>query len=83
MGGINPYIENLDAPLPTRAYRITFQPAGEVVEVDPAQLPYSREGRPGSLLEIAIGHDIDLDHAWGLRLLDLPRHHRGRRRELH
>ena len=65
MGGINPYIENLDAPLPTRAYRITFQPAGEVVEVDPAQLPYSREGRPGSLLEIAIGHDIDLDHACG------------------
>ena len=65
MGGINPYNENLDAPLPTRAYRITFQPAGEVVEVDPAQLPYSREGRPGSLLEIAIGHDIDLDHACG------------------
>ncbi|MDP6538608.1 MAG: 2Fe-2S iron-sulfur cluster-binding protein [Planctomycetota bacterium] len=65
MGGTNPYIEDVDAPLPTRAYRITFQPSGEVVEVDPARLPYSREGLPGSLLEIAIAHDVDIDHACG------------------
>jgi 2Fe-2S ferredoxin len=65
MGGDNPYIEATDVPLPTQVYTITFQPEGRVVEVNPSELPYSREGRPGSILEIAIGHDIDIDHACG------------------
>ncbi len=65
MGGSNPYIEPKDTPLPTKAYKITFQPEGKTVEVDPEALPYSREGQPGSILEIAIGHDIDIDHACG------------------
>lgn len=65
MGGSNPYIEAADTPLPTQAYTVTFQPEGKTIEVDPAQIPYSREGRPGSILDIAIGHDIDIDHACG------------------
>jgi 2Fe-2S ferredoxin len=36
-----------------------------VVEVDPAEVPYSRDGFAGSILEIALGHDIDIDHACG------------------
>ena len=65
MGGTNPFIKPVDAKLPTQKYSITFLPMNETIEVDPAELPYSREGLPGSLLEIALGHDIDIDHACG------------------
>lgn len=54
-----------ETELPKQAYRITFQPRGETVEVDPAALPYGRDGKPGSILDIALGHDIDIDHACG------------------
>jgi 2Fe-2S ferredoxin len=65
MGGTNPYLKSEAPPPPTRPYRITFEPLGRSVEVDPAELPYSRDGRVGSILEIALGHDIDIDHACG------------------
>jgi 2Fe-2S ferredoxin len=65
MGGRNPYIEATDTPLPTKTYQVTFMPEGKTIDVDPAALPYSREGKPGSILEIAIGHDIEIDHACG------------------
>ena len=56
MGGENPYIEGVEVRLPESKYKITFLPSGEEVEVDPAEIPYTREGRPGSILEIALGH---------------------------
>lgn len=65
MGGINPYQEQVETPLPTKTYRITFMPEGKTVTVDPASLPLSREGKPGSILDIADGHDIEIDHACG------------------
>jgi 2Fe-2S ferredoxin len=65
MGGTNPYIQPLAAKLPTRKYSITFLPGGKKIEVDPAQLPYSREGQKGSILEIALGHGVEIDHACG------------------
>jgi len=65
MGGSNPFIEAVDAELPTRRYSITFLPMNETIEVDPACLPYGRDGLPGSILDIALAHDIDLDHACG------------------
>jgi len=67
VGGINPYIEEANARLPTQPYRITFRSSGEetVVEVDPTKLPYARDGLPGSLLEIALGNGVDIDHACG------------------
>jgi 2Fe-2S ferredoxin len=46
-------------------YKITFEPVGETIEVDPAKLPYQRDGKPGSILDIALGHDIEIDHACG------------------
>lgn len=46
-------------------HRITFEPAGKTVEVDPAKYPYSRHGRPGSLLDIALAFGIPLEHACG------------------
>jgi 2Fe-2S ferredoxin len=65
MGGTNPYVRPAETRLPAQRYRITYLPANRTVEVDPAALPYDRTGLVGSLLEIALGHDIDLDHACG------------------
>lgn len=65
MGGTNPYIGDVAARLPTRKYKLTILPAGKVIEVDPAKLPYSRHGNKGSILEIALGNDVEIDHACG------------------
>jgi 2Fe-2S ferredoxin len=65
MGGINPYQEQVETSLPTKSYTITFLPEGKTVTVDPTALPLSREGKPGSILDIADGNDVDIDHACG------------------
>ncbi len=65
MGGSNPYIEAPAARLPSKKYTLTILPARRVIEVDPAQLPYARDGVKGSILEIAMGHGVELDHACG------------------
>lgn len=67
MGGINPYIQQVETGLPRNKYTITFVLGGaeKVVEVDPAQLPYSDEGLPGSILDVACGQGIPIDHACG------------------
>jgi len=68
MGGQNPYIEDADIKLPTRKYKITFvdeKGQEHVVEVDPAKIPYEDHGLPGSLLEIAMAHGVEIDHACG------------------
>jgi len=65
MGGTNPYVKAAPPPRPTRRYTVTFQPTGEVVAVDPARIPYGRTGLAGSILDIALAHDVDLDHACG------------------
>lgn len=46
-------------------YKVTFEPAGATVEVDPALYPYGRRGRPGSLLDIALAHGVHIEHACG------------------
>ena len=65
MGGSNPYIQSSKYALPQQAYEITFLPMNKVVRVEPADLPYSRDGAKGSLLEIALGHGVEIDHACG------------------
>ena len=65
MGGENPYLKKAAVRLPTKSYRVTFLPMNVTVEVDPKKIPYSRDGRPGSLLEIALAHGIEIDHACG------------------
>jgi 2Fe-2S ferredoxin len=51
--------------LPKQAYKITFMPMQVSIHVDPADIPYQRDGLPGSILDIALDHDIDIDHACG------------------
>jgi len=65
MGGQNPYIQETKLRLPTRKFKITFLPMNKTVEVDPKDLPYGDHGLPGSILDIAVEHGVDLDHACG------------------
>lgn len=65
MGGSNPYLKKSITRLPDRKYNITFLPVNITIEVDPAKIPYTRNGEPGSILDIALAHDVDIDHACG------------------
>ncbi|MGH7205297.1 MAG: 2Fe-2S iron-sulfur cluster-binding protein [Nitrospiraceae bacterium] len=67
MGGTNPYIEKAEFELPTKAYTITFVATDKTVkvQVDPDKIPYGPTGLPGSILNIALGNGVDLEHACG------------------
>jgi 2Fe-2S ferredoxin len=65
MGGVNPYITAAEVELPQKKYHITFVPEGKTFEVDPERLPYGRNGLSGSILDIAHGADVKLDHSCG------------------
>lgn len=65
MGGHNPYIEQAQYTPATKKFKITFMPEGKVVEVDPEKVPYGHDGLPGSILDVAMGAGIPLDHACG------------------
>lgn len=67
MGGSNPYNEKVETQLPTKAYQVkVISDEGEqVIDVDPAKLPYNPSGLKGSLLEILLGNGVAIDHACG------------------
>ena len=65
MGGKNPYIKVQEVRLPTKNYKVTFLPMNVTVEVDPARLPFGRDGLPGSILDTALSHGVEMDHACG------------------
>ena len=67
MGGINPYIAKSQVELPQKTYKLTFVGPEKTieVEVDPAKIPYCETGLPGSILNIALGSGIELEHACG------------------
>ncbi len=44
-------------------HKVTFLPDNVVVEVDPECYPYGRTGEPGSVLDIALTHGVDILHA--------------------
>ena len=46
-------------------HKVTFLPLGKTVEVDDARYPLADHGKPGSLLDIALAHDIALEHNCG------------------
>src|SRR2546425_12275068 len=46
-------------------YKVTFLPMNVTVEVDPAKFPLQEDGLPGSILDIALGNNIDLQHNCG------------------
>lgn len=65
MGGSNPFIEAAKARLPESSYTVTFLPMKVSVKVEPGQLPYGRDGLPGSILDVALANGVDIDHACG------------------
>jgi 2Fe-2S ferredoxin len=46
-------------------HRVTFLPAGKTIEVDDERYPLADHGKPGSLLDIALAHGIELEHNCG------------------
>lgn len=48
-----------------KKYRVTFLPMNVTVEVDESQFPLQHDGRPGSLLDIALAHGIKMGHNCG------------------
>ncbi len=67
MGGSNPYIEQSDIETATQPYTIKFiGPDSSIeVQVDPEKIPYGHTGLQGSLLDIALGAGMDVEHACG------------------
>lgn len=69
MGGVNPYIQSSNAPKATRPFRVTFkiEETGQTVEVpvDPARIPFGDHGLEGSLLDIAEGAGVEINHSCG------------------
>ncbi len=69
MGGVNPYITKVNAELPAEPFEVTFvvEETGESrrFTVEPTALPYGRTGLPGSLLDLAEGAGLDIEHACG------------------
>ena len=46
-------------------HRVTFLPLNKTVEVDDSKYPLADHGKPGSLLDIALANDIELEHTCG------------------
>src|SRR6202007_1338746 len=57
-----------DARLPSVArIRVIFENGDpeRVIEFDPARAPFQHDGKPGSILDVLLGHGIHLEHACG------------------
>ncbi|MGL6073051.1 MAG: 2Fe-2S iron-sulfur cluster-binding protein [Fimbriiglobus sp.] len=69
MGGVNPYISKVEAEMPSQAFQVTFieEETGEtrVFTVQPDEIPYQRTGLPGSIMDLAEGAGLEIDHACG------------------
>ena len=48
-----------------KKHKVTFLPMNVTVEVDESQVPFQDDGKPGSLLDIALGHGITMGHNCG------------------
>jgi 2Fe-2S ferredoxin len=65
MGGTNPYIKAPHIKRPEKKFKVTFVNQNKTIEIDPAKLPFGETGQPGSILDIAMGNGVDIDHACG------------------
>jgi len=65
MGGVNPYLGQRAVPAAKQAFTLRITNSGQAIAVTPEQLPFGRDGRPGSLLDILLHHGVRVDHACG------------------
>src|SRR2546428_9409197 len=50
---------------PPTTYRVTFLPMNVTVTVESGKVPAAGCGRPGSVLDVALGSDVPLEHDCG------------------
>lgn len=48
-----------------KKHKVTFLPMNVTVEVDESQFPFQDDGKPGSLLDIALANGITMGHNCG------------------
>ena len=67
MGGINPYIEKpkFSGRSGSRSPLSTKNGQKKDFAVDPSQIPFGRTGLEGSILDIAFGAGVEIDHSCG------------------
>jgi 2Fe-2S ferredoxin len=65
MGGENPYIEQAEVRRATKPFKVTFLPENITVEIQPDEIPFGRDGLPGSILDLASAAGVSIDHACG------------------
>jgi 2Fe-2S ferredoxin len=69
MGGVNPYIVKPEAKKAVKPFRVTFhiEETGEKKDfvVNPSEIPYGHTGLEGSILDIAYGAGVDINHSCG------------------
>jgi 2Fe-2S ferredoxin len=69
MGGVNPYIQKGPGARATKPFTVTFKDeasgAETVVAVDPATFAFGNLGLDGSVLDIADGAGIEINHSCG------------------
>ena len=69
MGGVNPYIKKIQSMKPTKRFTLTIreEETDKVTKfaVDPAAIPFGRTGLEGSLMDLAEGAGIEIDHSCG------------------
>jgi 2Fe-2S ferredoxin len=50
---------------PRKVFKVTFLPMNVTVDYEPGVTPYHEHGKEGSLLDVALNHGVDLQHACG------------------
>lgn len=69
MAGKNPYLKTFDIVKPQKKFTVTFifEETGDTrtFEVDPDEIPYDRTGLEGSILDLAFGAGLDIEHSCG------------------
>ncbi len=64
--GRNPFIDSAPPPPPKQPYKLTLRNTGQVIEVDPSDLPDEHhDGHEGSVLALLLRAGIDIEHACG------------------
>ena len=69
MGGVNPYITKPEVKKPTKRFKITLideeSKETKTFEVNPAEIPYGHTGQEGSILDLAYGAGVEINHSCG------------------